>query len=305
MSKNKSKRFSQRDYDLILRGGFLVNNVILTQSEYDKLPSQFKTQNTQKLKGLRDDSRFEGFGTKDGYDMRRFSTWTKTQRKDLRDALKTKNYLNIREQSNTIAYIDVGNSRQRAAVAKTLGFVSDAVKTKHLKQLPIVKPAHIEPSDITVTYSKSARTLNVLYTKEELLNIKVMIDYKSIFNEMKAAGVFELEDDEISDYFAFSLRNQLETKLAPYNDGRSTFRPSTYAGDLSLMSYGAYHSLDGVIDQIVNIAEIYFDPSKSDGGLMITQVSVYRDISNNDITTKQEKTAYFDPPRAKKWGKGR
>lgn len=300
MSKNKIQRWTDRDYQLAVAGGYRVNNVLLTESEYRKLPGQFKTGDVVRVKGLRDDKRFRGFEPESGYNLKNVSEWSRTKKNNIKNAVKTAHYLNIREKTGTVMLVTLPSASAKKEIIKTMGF-DKSISLKNVVGIPIVKPSHVEPSDLKISWNKTNKTLIIENKKEGLLNIRVPIDYRAIYKDMDESGAFDLEEEEADDYFAHALERQLIQKMGQYNDGQSFFRPSTFAGDLETTSYGAYQTLEYAIEKIVQIAENYVDPNKPDFGLMVNAISVYRDTKSRDMSKQQLNTALSNTGVKSRW----
>ena len=255
------------------------------------------------IRSLRDDKRFIGFDAKDGYNLSNLDKLSARRKREVKEAIKTRAYLDMREQSDTVVYFRAPSKTAKKEIVKTLGFQTEGINTKHLSAIPLTKPAHIPEKDIIIRWDKTAKTVTTQYKRGELKNVRVPIDYAAIFSRID----FEMEEEEITDAFSIELSRQLYGKLADYNDGKSFFRASTFAGDLAGGQWGVYQSLDDLIEEITQIAEMYFDPNKKNGGIMVTSVSVYRDTSSRDQTEKQMKITASDrpEPKRKKWGRNK
>lgn len=255
------------------------------------------------VRELRADKRFIGFDANKGFNLRDVSKISSRKKKDIKQAIATRQYLDLREKTDMLVYYAPKSKVEKRAMQKDAGYTGDSgndINLKHVKHIPIIKPPHVAPENIRVSYDRKTGITDMQYKKDALQIMHVPIDFGPIFSNMD----FEMEEEELTDSFTHMVTEQMFAKLGHLNDGNSVFRLSTFAGDLDATRYGSYRILEAAITKLAWICEEYFDPAKKNGGIMVNSVSVYRRMDNAEMNNAQLDIAESSAkPSRRKWAK--
>lgn len=213
------------------------------------------------LKAIRASNHFVGFGVSDGYDLRKKTGFTPSQKKAIKKHLRILTVIN----SKPHAFIKPKTKTAFTRARKALGFHTTKLKAIPFPVIPGAKKVRIEIN--------KANWVTVSYIDRNLRQIVFPIDVKKIIKRVDLTQ----EETEIKDEMASAIIEEIEFFVDAVDDGSTVFRLHTSSGDINPAAFKPAMNAQIMLDHVPKLINKYFDPAQGTE-LFITGFSAWQRI---------------------------